>query len=149
MTTRFEYKELGEFKMDVPGWGIRIINKDKIIDALADKYVFIGHKTDPTKITHSKDNRYYFIHGDFKDTYVFDSEENKFSMHTIRTYVEGRYLVGHEMAIMGEETLHLDDSNNKHYFIQFPFVECDQLHKTIEKYFLERRKQIDHMKGIK
>lgn len=150
---KWELVNLGEVKMAIDGFGIKIINQDMEIDTLADKILFFssaGNKTpiiDQSKIHYSNDQRYMLIFGELGFSYVFDSKTNSFSLYKSAIFYNGENS-GSENAICGNETCHIH-ANNHIYYIQFPFIEYSKFNTAVEKYLKERGNQVTHLKNLR
>jgi hypothetical protein len=147
MDIEFEFNYNSEIRMGTDGWGLVIKKDDVIIDVLKKEFVFIGvePKADKPFIVKSTDRRYYIIKGYFF-TYIFDTEQNAFSLYkaTVRSE-DGIWC--QETPVWGKDAYHLNGEDGEHYYLQFPFIPHTMFKKRWEQYSKKRLDQIKLMKA--
>ncbi len=135
---------LGEIRMGCEAWGLSIAGKQTAFSALSNHSVLVGSADWSDRVVHSRCGDYLIVEGVFF-TFVLSLGHQTLSLYkaTLRddtgTWCE-------ETPIFGKDTLHLNGTNGKHYYVQFPFIPDEKFWPVFRAYEQLRLAQIAHLR---
>jgi hypothetical protein len=136
---KIELVTRGEIAMGSDSYGIRIETNSGNFDNFTKLPVLVGHDDYEGCTEVSTCNRYFLITGAFT-TWILDIKDQAISVYktTIRTE-DAEW--SEEQAIFGKHRHHIS-SFDRHYYLQFPFVDKDKFEAVYQNYTTLRIRQI-------
>jgi hypothetical protein len=135
-----ELVPIQEVAMGCESYGIRIRTRFGNIENFSNLPVVVGHD-DHSKCTEiSSCKQYLCIRGAFT-TWIVDLKSQTISVYKTTIRTQGNEW-SEEQAVFGKIRHHIS-SFNRHYYLQFPFVEKSKFENVYKKYEALREKQIE------
>jgi hypothetical protein len=147
MDYRIELHEIGEFRMGALAFGATIFSGSTVISCLENIHVFSGSMESPDiseLVDEDPEQNTIVLIGTFS-SFVIDLNKAKLSLfkHTIR---DSSGIWCEETPIYKDRQEHVSSKFGKHYYIQIPFYNQDQINEKVQAYEQLRLAQIKAMK---
>lgn len=140
--------DLGEIRMGCPSFGLLLEDNEEVYQTFSEEAIFITQDKGSiiTKICESTDGLYLIIKGDFF-TYIINKAEKTVSVYKATIRSESG-IWSEETPIAGSETYHLNGTDGRHYYLQFPFIHLKNFKRNWQNYNHIRIDQINSNKKI-
>lgn len=132
--------------MGCEGWGLTISTEKFTFNALAKHIVIIGSDDWRNRVHESTCGKYLVVEGELF-TFVLALEAQSISLFKATVRNNKEQVWSEENPIYKSSTLHINGSNRKHYYLQYPFVRDEQFWETFRVYEELRLAQISDAKN--